>query len=185
MRATNTCSAGGRWLTPTTTVKVWSSDVWRQRRATPRNYSATARKHSAIPQIWRTAVDLILEHQQSYLDAQERAAKQEAALVDARDAANLREQFVAILAHDLRNPLASIDAGINVLLHRRPDEKTLREGELADHLLQMLLERLIWMAVQRNPPPNLTKRQLRSVGHSGNGHEAKHGCVGSRVMRGH
>ena len=39
-----------------------------ERRATPRNYSATARKHSAIPQIWRTAVDLILEHQQSYHD---------------------------------------------------------------------------------------------------------------------
>jgi signal transduction histidine kinase len=63
-----------------------------------------------------------------HLDAQERAAEQEAALVDARDAASLREQFVAILAHDLRNPLASIDAGINVLLHRGPDEKTLREG---------------------------------------------------------
>jgi GAF domain-containing protein len=62
-----------------------------------------------------------------HLDAQERAAEQEAALVDARDAASLREQFVAILAHDLRNPLASIDAGIDVLLHRGPDEKTLRE----------------------------------------------------------
>lgn len=44
-----------------------------------------------------------------------------------REAADLREQFVAILAHDLRNPLASIDAGINVLLRRGPDEKTLRE----------------------------------------------------------
>jgi hypothetical protein len=31
------------------------------------------------------------------------------------------------------------------------------KAQLADHLLQMLLERLIWMAVQRNPPPNLTK----------------------------
>lgn len=55
------------------------------------------------------------------------AARQEAALVDAREAADLREQFVAILAHDLRNPLASIDAGINVLLRRGLDEKTLRE----------------------------------------------------------
>jgi signal transduction histidine kinase len=62
---------------------------------------------------------------------QERAAEREAALVDARDAASLREQFVAILAHDLRNPLTSIDAGIEVLMHRGPDEKTLREGELA------------------------------------------------------
>ena len=62
-----------------------------------------------------------------HLDAQERAARQDAALVDAREAVALREQFVAILAHDLRNPLASIDAGINVLLRRRADEKTLRD----------------------------------------------------------
>jgi signal transduction histidine kinase len=62
-----------------------------------------------------------------HLDAQERAARQDAALVDAREAADLREQFIAILAHDLRNPLASIDAGINVLLRRGPDEKTLRD----------------------------------------------------------
>jgi signal transduction histidine kinase len=59
-----------------------------------------------------------------YLDAQERAAKQDAALLDAQEAAKLREQFVAILAHDLRNPLASIDAGAGLILRRQPDEKT-------------------------------------------------------------
>jgi GAF domain-containing protein len=58
-----------------------------------------------------------------HLDAQERAAKQDAALIDAEEAAQLREQFVAILAHDLRNPLASIDAGVSLLLRRRADEK--------------------------------------------------------------
>jgi signal transduction histidine kinase len=31
------------------------------------------------------------------------------------------------LAHDLRNPLASIDTGINMLLHRKPDVRTLRD----------------------------------------------------------
>src|ERR1700689_4290946 len=64
-----------------------------------------------------------------HLDAQARAAKQDAALLDAQEAANLREQFVAILAHDLRNPLASIDAGVNVILRRKPDEKTRSIGE--------------------------------------------------------
>jgi signal transduction histidine kinase len=59
-----------------------------------------------------------------YLDAQERAAKQDAALLDAQEAAKLREQFVAILAHDLRNPLASIDSGVGLILRRKPDEKT-------------------------------------------------------------
>ena len=53
-----------------------------------------------------------------HLDAQEREARQEAALINAREAADLREQFVAILAHDIRNPPASIDAGVNLLLRR-------------------------------------------------------------------
>jgi signal transduction histidine kinase len=64
-----------------------------------------------------------------HLDAQARAAKQDAALLDAQEAAKLREQFVTILAHDLRNPLASIDAGVNVILRRKPDEKTRSIGE--------------------------------------------------------
>lgn len=38
-------------------------------------------------------------------------------LKDERAASELREQFVAVLGHDLRNPLAGIDAGLR-LLHR-------------------------------------------------------------------
>jgi hypothetical protein len=59
-----------------------------------------------------------------HLDAQERAANQDAALFDERQTAELREQFIAVLGHDLRNPLASIDAGARLLLKQRPDEKT-------------------------------------------------------------
>jgi signal transduction histidine kinase len=44
----------------------------------------------------------------------------------------LREQFVAILAHDLRNPLASIDAGVGLLLRRKADEKT--TNEIGNHI---------------------------------------------------
>lgn len=50
--------------------------------------------------------DLIAAH----LDAERRLAVSEAALLDQREAAELREQFIAVLGHDLRNPLASIDA---------------------------------------------------------------------------
>ncbi len=49
------------------------------------------------------------------LDAQERLANSEAALLDARQSAVLREQFIAVLGHDLRNPLGSINAGAEVL----------------------------------------------------------------------
>jgi signal transduction histidine kinase len=73
--------------------------------------------------LFKNFADLIAFH----LDAQERAAKQDAALLDAEEAAKLREQFVAILAHDLRNPLASIEAGLNLLVRRKADEKTTRD----------------------------------------------------------
>ena len=56
-----------------------------------------------------------------HLDAQERLATSEAALLDERQTSELREQFIAVLGHDLRNPLASIEAGIR-LLHRAPSD---------------------------------------------------------------
>jgi signal transduction histidine kinase len=59
--------------------------------------------------------DLIAFH----LDAQDRLATTQADLLDARQSAELREQFIAVLGHDLRNPLASIDAGAR-LLRRTP-----------------------------------------------------------------
>lgn len=39
----------------------------------------------------------------------------EGLLVDERHTSALREQFIAVLSHDLRNPLASIDAGMRAL----------------------------------------------------------------------
>ncbi len=39
----------------------------------------------------------------------------EANLLDARNASALREQFIAVLGHDLRNPLASISGGVGLL----------------------------------------------------------------------
>jgi signal transduction histidine kinase len=59
--------------------------------------------------------DLIAFH----LDAHYRLARNDATLLDERQSAELREQFIAVLGHDLRNPLASIDAGI-VTIARTP-----------------------------------------------------------------
>ena len=39
----------------------------------------------------------------------------EANLLDAQNASALREQFIAVLGHDLRNPLASISGGVGLL----------------------------------------------------------------------
>ena len=40
----------------------------------------------------------------------------QADLVDERKTAELREQFIGVLGHDLRNPLAAVDAGMRILL---------------------------------------------------------------------
>lgn len=58
-----------------------------------------------------------------HLDAQERLASSEAALLGERRAAQLREQFIAVLGHDLRNPLASIEAGAKLLRQTPLDDK--------------------------------------------------------------
>ncbi len=70
--------------------------------------------------MFRLFAELIALH----LDTQDRLAASEAALRDERKTAELREQFIAVLGHDLRNPLASIDAGARVLRRALPDERS-------------------------------------------------------------
>ncbi len=55
----------------------------------------------------------------SNLDAQERMTQSEGELFTERENSHLREQFIAVLGHDLRNPLASLDSGLQ-LLRRTP-----------------------------------------------------------------
>jgi len=58
-----------------------------------------------------------------HLDAHERLASAAASLVDERRTAELREQFIAVLGHDLRNPVAAIEAGSRLLLKGDLDDK--------------------------------------------------------------
>ncbi|MBB2719719.1 UNVERIFIED_ORG: signal transduction histidine kinase [Rhizobium etli] len=50
----------------------------------------------------------------------------EKGLLVEKEAARLREQFVAILGHDLRNPLASIAGGLNILSREPQSDKARR-----------------------------------------------------------
>jgi signal transduction histidine kinase len=50
-----------------------------------------------------------------HLNALEQVAKSEARLSDEHETSELREQFIAVLGHDLRNPLAAISAGAELL----------------------------------------------------------------------
>jgi hypothetical protein len=51
----------------------------------------------------------------SHLEAETQLAKSQAALLDAQATSELRDQFIAVLGHDLRNPLAAIDGGVRLL----------------------------------------------------------------------
>jgi signal transduction histidine kinase len=58
-----------------------------------------------------------------HVHAQHRVDVAEADLLTEREASELREQFIAVLGHDLRNPLAAIMAGTH-LLQRSPEQGT-------------------------------------------------------------
>lgn len=50
-----------------------------------------------------------------HLNAHQQLAASNASLLDERETAELREQFIAVLGHDLRNPLAAIKGGAEIV----------------------------------------------------------------------
>jgi signal transduction histidine kinase len=87
-----------------------------------------------IVNMFKLFAELIAHH----LDAGERLLATETAVSDERRDAELREQFIAVLGHDLRNPLASIEAGTK-LLRREPQTE---KGERILTLLQASVGRM-------------------------------------------
>jgi len=77
--------------------------------------------------MFKLFADMIAFH----LDAHERLEATVAILADERRTAELREQFIAVLGHDLRNPLASIEAGTRMILRTQLEDK-------AVHILGMV-----------------------------------------------
>ena len=67
--------------------------------------------------MFRLFAELIAAH----LESATRVEMAAALLLDERRASELRDQFIAVLGHDLRNPLAAIAAGVR-LLQRGPTE---------------------------------------------------------------
>jgi signal transduction histidine kinase len=88
-----------------------------------------------------------------HIDANDRLASSEDTPEDERKTAELREQFVAVLGHDLRNPLASIEAGAQLLMRRALDDRSkeivammqngvARMSELINNVLDLTQARL-------------------------------------------
>ena len=57
---------------------------------------------------------------------EQRLQVSETALLSARESAELREQFIAVLGHDVRTPLSSILTGTALLRHLGLDDKAIR-----------------------------------------------------------
>jgi hypothetical protein len=76
-------------------------------------------KNPQVMGMFRLFAELIAQH----MESQDRLAESQAQLLSERHAAELREQFIAVLGHDLRNPLASIQAGGRLLGKTPLDER--------------------------------------------------------------
>jgi signal transduction histidine kinase len=70
-----------------------------------------------------STLELFAELIARHLDAGRALAATEQRLMDERVAHDLRERFIAILGHDLRNPLASIQAGTKRIARLSDDEQ--------------------------------------------------------------
>ncbi|MDD2089979.1 GAF domain-containing sensor histidine kinase [Pseudomonas guariconensis] len=66
------------------------------------------------------------------IESEQSAQRTERALQKERAMAEVREQFIAVLGHDLRNPLFAITAGAELLVQRLQDE---RNRVIARHIL--------------------------------------------------
>ena len=88
-----------------------------------------------------------------HIDLNNRLVSSEATLADERKTAELREQFVAVLGHDLRNPLASIEGGAQLLMKGPLDDRSkeivammqngvARMSELINNVLDLTRARL-------------------------------------------
>jgi hypothetical protein len=76
-------------------------------------------KNPAVTGMFKLFAELIAQH----MESQDRLAESQAQLLSERHAAELREQIIAVLGHDLRNPLASIQAGGRLLGKTALDER--------------------------------------------------------------
>ncbi|MDQ0702235.1 signal transduction histidine kinase [Pseudomonas sp. W3I7] len=81
------------------------------------------------------------------IEAEEALQQTEAQLQEERSTAELREQFIAVLGHDLRNPLFAINFGAERLLRKHPDPATdtlirhiLTSGRRAAQLVEDVLD---------------------------------------------
>ncbi|MCO5934627.1 GAF domain-containing sensor histidine kinase [Mucilaginibacter sp. RB4R14] len=99
-------------------------------------------KNTQVMGMFKLFADLIAFH----LDTQEKVASTEMELLEARKTAQLRDQFIAILGHDLGNPVGAI-LNVSQLLLRMPlDERTKRLANIlqnSSYRMKALIENIL------------------------------------------
>ena len=85
--------------------------------------------------MFRLFAELIASH----LDADRRLAASEKELSKQFALSELRERFVGVLGHDLRNPLAALQAGTKMIRRRTDDERIVRTLELMQNSIDRML----------------------------------------------
>jgi phosphoserine phosphatase RsbU/P len=112
-------------------------------------------------------------YERGLIAARDRA---EATIANERAESELREQFIAVLGHDLRNPLASISSGIQILARESLSERgskvvalmsgsIVRAAALIDNVLDFARGRLgggITLAIDTSEPLEAVLRQVVS-----------------------
>jgi len=116
-------------------------------------------KASTAPKTFELFAELIGQH----LAARRRFETSQQALLTARETAELREQFIAVLGHDLRNPVASLDAGVRLLGKQAMEGRAkLLVGAMGESVQRMagLIDNLLDLARGRLGGGFVVERQL-------------------------
>ena len=104
-------------------------------------------KDSAVVSMFKLYVDLIAFHS----DALDELARSAANLREERQIAELREQFIAILGHALRNPVSAVN-NVAQLLKRMPlDDKIKRLANIiqdSSYFMSNLIDNLLILPVR-------------------------------------
>jgi signal transduction histidine kinase len=102
----------------------------------------------------------------SHIETARKAEASHTALLDEREASALREQFIAVLGHDLRNPLAGIQGGVHILAKEQLSERgSMVLGLLADTVTRMegIVDNVMDFARGRLGDGIILKRSRRPV----------------------
>lgn len=98
-----------------------------------------------------------------HLNAQEEIETAAKSLKEEREIAELRDQFIAILGHDLKNPIATIRMSSDILLKLSKEELTIKQAGLiksTSYRMQTLIENILDFAKGKMGEGIILEREL-------------------------